>query len=414
VRDDYLFRRGRLSSALEQQLVKMRKAINAEPEESLPHVDIPEWAAALAHHFAVDCPELQTDDVWMEEPKQTDVDVSSHHARYFSDPDSPRTLAGERITIHIPFEGDKGVFSLGPSSFTTVWPQGEVRDDEILISVEYLCGQEPPVQGALNQFIDLTSKYLGWCQEEIDAFNARLEQDAVGAIESRRALVTQRNEQLAQTGIPIRKPGQSSKTTYVADALVLRPAPSVPKTRADDKAPRLEPVLSEQRFEHILELIRKQGLHIEQHPQTYLKMDEEERRNVILQGLSLVYDGFTAETHSRAGHTDIICRVDGRNVFICECKFWAGQKGFTETIDQLFGYGGWRDTKLSIVMFVREKNLTEIVTKARAALKTHPQFVGWKAAASDTELRATMHWEGDEKRLADLNVLLVHTPTSVP
>ena len=70
----------------------MRAAIDAEPEETLPQVDVAEWAASLAHHFAVDCPALQTDDVWMEEPKQVGVDVSSHHARYFSDPDSPRTL----------------------------------------------------------------------------------------------------------------------------------------------------------------------------------------------------------------------------------------------------------------------------------------------------------------------------------
>lgn len=411
MRDGYLFQRGRLSNALEQQLVKMRKAIDEEPEENLPHVDVPEWAASLAHHFAVDCPTLQTADVWMEEPKQVDVDVSSHRARYFSDPDSPRTLAGERITIHIPFEGDKGVFGLAPSRFTTVWPQGEVSDGELLISIEYLRGQQPPVEGALSQFVDLTSKYLGWCQEEIEIFNARLEQDAVGAIEARSARVAERNKQLLQTGIPIRKHGQSSKKTYVADALVLRPAPSVPTNRADERAPRLEPVLSDQRFEHILEVVRKQCLHIERHPQTYVQMGEEERRNVILGALETHWDGFTAETHNRGGHTDIIARHEGRNIFICECKFWTGQKGFTDTIDQLFSYGGWRDTKLAIVMFVKEKNLTEIVTKARAALETHPQFVSWKTAATETELRATMYWEGDEQRLADLDVFFVHTPT---
>jgi len=35
----------------------------------------------------------------------------------------------------------------------------------------------------------------------------------------------------------------------------------------------------------------------------------------------------------------------------------------------------WRDTKLAIVMFVREKNLTAVVEKARAALEQHPQLV---------------------------------------
>jgi hypothetical protein len=93
-----------------------------------------------------------------------------------------------------------------------------------------------------------------------------------------------------------------------------------------------------------------------------------------------------------------------------ECKFWEGAKAFSETIDQLFGYRAWRDTKLAIVMFVREKDLTSIVEKAREALSSHPQFVEWLDAADETELRATMSWPGDERRHADLNVFFVHTP----
>ncbi len=91
-------------------------------------------------------------------------------------------------------------------------------------------------------------------------------------------------------------------------------------------------------------------------------------------------------------------------MFICECKFWSGAEGLADSIDQLFRYTAWRDTKLAIVMFVREKGLTAILKKARAMLEKHPQFVAGKDATSETELRATMHWPGDEERLADLNV----------
>jgi hypothetical protein len=63
-------------------------------------------------------------------------------------------------------------------------------------------------------------------------------------------------------------------------------------------------------------------------------------------------------------------------------------------------------------MFVREKGLSAILKKARTALEEHPQFVGWKKAASKREFRAPMHWPGDEERLADLNVFFVHAPQS--
>jgi hypothetical protein len=76
----------------------------------------------------------------------------------------------------------------------------------------------------------------------------------------------------------------------------------------------------------------------------------------------------------------------------------------------LFGYRAWRDTKLAIVMFVRERDLTTIVERAREALKGHPQFVEGRAAATDTELRRVVSWPGDDRRLPDLNVFFVHVP----
>jgi hypothetical protein len=56
--------------------------------------------------------------------------------------------------------------------------------------------------------------------------------------------------------------------------------------------------------------------------------------------------------------------------------------------------------------------MTTILKKAKATLAAHPQFVAWQEAASETELRATMHWPGDAERLAALNIFFVHTPST--
>jgi hypothetical protein len=61
--DELLFNSGELRLALEAQAGKMRDAVEAEPEENLKQADVDAWAAALAHHFAVACPEFQTNDV---------------------------------------------------------------------------------------------------------------------------------------------------------------------------------------------------------------------------------------------------------------------------------------------------------------------------------------------------------------
>jgi hypothetical protein len=54
---------------------------------------------------------------------------------------------------------------------------------------------------------------------------------------------------------------------------------------------------------------------------------------------------------------------------------------------------------------------TSIIEKGREVLTQHAQFVELRDAASETELRATMSWTGDERRHADLNVFFIPTPT---
>lgn len=411
--DDLLFYRGgELRHALEAQGKKMRKTVDAEPEESLKQADADEWAAALAHHFAVACPELKLDDVWMEPPKDVKIDVSRDPGRYFSDyaSDLARHFPGYRSVVHVPFKGGAGVFKLRTNSFTTIWPRGQVRGNDLILTIDYAHDHKPNIDGEVQSFTNLVDKYLGWAREQIDAFNAGLEREAKHAIEARRRRVEERDANLAQSSIPIRRASERGKT-YIPDVLVRRPAPSLPTTRADDRAPTLEPVLEDRVFGHILGVIRMQARQMEQSPATYATMGEEDRRQTLVATLNTHYEGRAhAEAFNNEGKTDILIRHEGRNLFICECKFWTGAEGFREAIDQLFRYAGWRDTKLAIIIFAREKGLTTLLKKAKATLGRHPQFVAWKQAAEETELRATMHWPGDEERLADLNVFFVHTP----
>lgn len=406
---DLLFNSGDLGAALEQQATRMRQAVAAESEESLKQADAEEWAAALAHHFAVGCPELKVDQVTRDPVQEVKVDVSGDRSRDFrAGSDLAYNYPGYRVVVHIPFDGDGGVFSLHPNQFNYNPPRGRVEGQDLLKTIEYAQDTKPEIDSQVNEFINSASMWLGWARGQIESFNDNIEQQARQTIEARRQRIEQRDAHLAESSIPVRTAGQAAKT-YIPDVLVRRPAPSLPKTRADDKPPKLEPVLEKRVFEHILEVVRKQCLHIEQNPRTYVPMGEEDRRNVILSALTTHYDGFTAETDNQGGHTDILARHDGRNLFICECKFWSGLEGFTDTINQLFGYTGWRDTKLAIVMFVREKRLTAILEKAKLTFEEHPRFVAWNAA-TETELRATMSWPGDDERHADLNVFFVHTP----
>lgn len=156
--------------------------------------------------------------------------------------------------------------------------------------------------------------------------------------------------------------------------------------------------------------IAQAGRDMERSPDAYAGMDEEARRQVLLLALNGQYQGVTtAEAFNVTGKTDLRILYEGQSLFIGECKIWRGPKSFRDTLDQLLGYGGWRDQKLAAVIFVRQRGLTGIVGRAKAAIAGHPQSVAERPGEDETELRAQMHWEGDPARLLDLAVRFIHT-----
>jgi hypothetical protein len=409
---DRLFNDGDLRNALEGHARGMDEEIARAPEDHLLHVDEDEWVSALVERYRIEPPTLLRDKWWMDKPAEVQIDVRYDGAmRAILDYSRPALVNGFQVVVHVPFTGEADVFKFTPNTRNYNPPIADVRRDEVQIVVEYPADAPKDVKAHAESVLGSIETYLGWARSDADAFNATLEQRARSAIQARRKRVVEAYERLHDTGIPMHRPDESPKT-YIADVLVRRPSPSIPPASATSKSIALEPVLSDAVFEHILGVLRGAAEAMERSPKTYAGMGEEDRRQVLLAALNTHYRGqTTAEAFNVTGKTDILVRhQEGRNLFIGECKLWEGVKGFAATVDQLFGYTGWRDTKLAVIMFVREKDLTSVVEKGRGALGAHPQFVAWADAASETELRATMGWPGDERRHADLNVFFVHTP----
>lgn len=91
-------------------------------------------------------------------------------------------------------------------------------------------------------------------------------------------------------------------------------------------------------------------------------------------GTTTCWSPAAGELFNGDGKTDILVRVEDRNAFIGECKFWTGQKGFGDAIDQLLGYLVWRDTKAALIIFIRQKDAGAIIEKADKALREHANF----------------------------------------
>ena len=100
----------------------------------------------------------------------------------------------------------------------------------------------------------------------------------------------------------------------------------------------------------------------------------------------------------------------GRTFFIAECKFWKGAKSLLETVDQILGYLGWRDTKCAILLFNRKRNFTQVLNQVLPTIEEHPHFVTFEGRRNETEFSFTFRRPDDVDRRLSLTVLAFDIP----
>jgi hypothetical protein len=153
------------------------------------------------------------------------------------------------------------------------------------------------------------------------------------------------------------------------------------------------------------------ALVMELSPSAFRSMSEEMLRFHFIVQLNGHYEGqATGETFKYEGKTDILVRVNGRNIFVAECKYWRGTKSFFKTIDQLLSYLSWRDNKSAIVIFNRNKSLTDVLRTIPAVVHSHPCYKRDLPPKSETTFRYRFSHRDDPNREMLLSVMTFDVP----
>lgn len=190
-----------------------------------------------------------------------------------------------------------------------------------------------------------------------------------------------------------------------------------PKPKLDgDKSYTLEPTMSDVMYKDVLDVIYALGRSMERKPSLHCGKDEEALRDQFLFALEVKYEGVTAtgETFNKNGKTDILLKheKDGSNLFIAECKIWHGQKQFLEAISQLFDrYLTWRDSKVAVMMFIKNKEMSNIVQTVKETVSKHNYFVEeLDTTTKDSSFSYKFHLKDDKEKAVFLEVMLFHFP----
>ena len=402
-----LFSGGSLRDALQSKDQTMLSEINSLAEERILRTSEEDLCTYFVEKFRVDAIEIDESRIQVD-TGDTKIDVSnkSEYVAY-GDP-GPVYATGTKVSYYIPFTGDSSLFRFCPSTQTLTWPRADVRANEVALVYEEPQATVSKIQEQFKSEFKLLKNYLVWSARDIDEFNSSLCKKVSDYITARRIKLQKDRELAEQTGFALRRREDAPKT-YIAPQVRRIAGPQLPPMSAKPHQP--EPTLAEGEYEHILSVISNMVAVMERSPKAFKGMNEEDLRQHFLVQLNGHYEGqATGETFNYEGKTDILIRVENKNIFIAECKFWRGEEAFTEAIDQLQGYTTWRDVKTALIVFNRNTSMTTVLEKMPQAAKSHPNYKSEEAYESETGFRYIFRHREDPDRDITLTVLVFNIP----
>jgi hypothetical protein len=362
----------------------------------------------LIDKYSFTAPSINEDGICVANEEEVRIDVSRDPMWSDMDDEGPRYAKGIAITIAVPFEGDGVLFNFRPSSYTLSPPRGEVAEQEIHIIYKRLSHDAEELKRDYQGDVKEIKSNLQVIQRDVQQYNESLLPFIRDSIIRRKEKIMKDTGLVASLGLPIRKRDGAPKTYAIPDIrkkAVLTPPP------ATEKAFKPEPALDMALYENALDIIKGMVHVMERSPRAFATMGEEDLRQHFLVQLNGQFEGSaTGETFNYEGKTDILIRNDDRNVFIAECKFWKGEKGLSETIDQILNYTSWRDTKTAIILFNRGKNFSSVLEKIPVVVKAHACFKRDGGKREETEFRFVFHQPDDVNRELILTVMAFNVP----
>ena len=368
----YPFRDGDTFSTFQNHLDNIINEIRSLENEYILKASKTELADFYVDKASIQPLILHTDQYYMENQSGTKIDVSHDFDRAVF-PGERAYVQGTQLDIAIPFEGDPMLWRISASTFSlSGYPEIEVQNDRIVFNVSFPDDTANPekIRAQVDRNIKSLADAVRNLKRDVDNHNQNARGKITYEINRKKELAQSTVGAVVALGIPMKRRDQP--LTFTAPTKRRELPTTRPKVSTEPYKP--EPVLAEAEYDHILEIMRSMSLVIERNPDAFTSLDEEAIRTHFLLQLNGHYEGSASgETFNASGKTDILIRVENRNIFIAECKFWRGQKGFTDAVDQLLGYLSWRDTKSALLIFNRTKDSSAVRQKMHEAMQGRPE-----------------------------------------
>ena len=403
----YLFSSTNWHDVERNQLQEMREAVNAMDGNRLLNTSVDDLSSYFEQKFQIEIPTLLTDEIVVDQ-REAKVDISRDKNRDVRDRSRPFYIIGTEIEVKIPFTGEAEAFKIQPTAYTMSPPSGEVRENALVLRIVGDDLNADGVRSDIDRTINEIQNHLSTLRTNAAGLKTQLQNQVRPTIESRRQKLLADRNLVGGLGFKMKeRPG--TQQTFVAPEVRRKIAPTLPAASSAPYKP--EPTLPNADYEYILGVLQNMVEVMERSPSAFVTMDEESIRSHFLVQLNGHYEGqATGETFNYQGKTDILVRSEGKNIFIAECKFWSGPKMLTDTISQLLGYTSWRDTKVAVVVFNRNKDFSRVLAAIPETAKAHANFKRELAGSTETVFRYCFAHKDDKNRELFLTILAFDVP----
>lgn len=404
---NYLFRNYELYNILNSKIQDMKRKIDEENPDYFINVNFDEYLAYICNEFKLTTPTIDEENITINKQVQK---VERYNDFYTS----IRYVDGVALWVLIPYIGNKDLFLARPSAYTTEFPQAGINNEYIVIELGLSMQEveEYNVKELIQHELKLIHMYLGYIQKDLEKYNKRLKDEATEYIKYKIENSNKINNMLTSLPYKLIK-NENAQLTYKVPNVERKIQFQKPKINKKNITP--EPELETQKYNEIIEICSNMAKVMERSPKAFANMGEEDLRTHFLVQLNGQYEGqATGKTFNSNGKTDILIRNDNQNVFIAECKFWKGKKGFLATIDQLLGYVTYRDTKTAIFVFVKNKDFTKVCEDIKSVTAEHSNFVkyidSYKTPKDTSAFRCEFKNKNDEEKHFYITVMAFCIP----
>ena len=402
-----LFHTYDLRRTVESQGQSLAKEINSLSENEVLNTSQEDMVKYLAEKWRINPLAVDESGIHMDYG-DAQIDVSGDMRRAIFNRSGPFYITGTRVTFYVPFTGDLNLFRCQPSTSSLSPPRATIKSNELVFSYDLTEERTSEVKGAFERDLDQTLVHAERVNAEAVKFNTALPETARQRLAARREKLLQDRNLVVGFGFPLRRT-QSPPSTFVTPDVKRRITPQKPRVSSEPFSP--ESTLDVGEYEYILAVLSNMVVVMERSPRAFKDMGEEDLRTHFLVHLNGHYEGqATGETFNYEGKTDILIRVDGRNIFIAECKFWTGPAGLTKALNQLLGYTAWRDTKTALLIFIRDRNMSTVLKAVAKTTRNHPSYKREQHRNPETEFRYVFGHRDDAKRELTVTILVFDVP----